>query len=63
MSPMSNDAGRLTYKRVLGNEPARLADLPIRAVLKEPLPREFLHLFINDLGRWDREQHLSNQGA
>lgn len=61
--PICGLSSALTYQRTLGDEPANLADLPIRAILKEPLPREFLHLYINDLGRWDREQHLSNQGA
>lgn len=61
--PVCGLSSALTYQRSLGNEPARLADLPVRDILKEPLPREFLHLFINDLGRWDREQHFSNQGA
>ena len=52
----------LTYQRLLGDEPAQLANQTLRQI-REPYPDEFFNQYLDDLARWERDHNSSFSGT
>ena len=52
----------LRYREALGDEPARLADRPIRDILAAPCPEAFSRLWAADVAHWHSHRSTSSKG-